>query len=306
VGQSSLRRADAGLGAVVVTLAATLIGWFIGGALRSAGNPTLSKAMSDSKVLRVVNTIVPEQTGEIFAGFRGFLSSQGFPQVFGGLVPEPITPVKDPDPAVARSAAVRDAGRSVVKVTTVSTSCQRGQEGTGWVLTPGRVVTNAHVVAGASEVRVDGGGDLLRGRVVVFDPERDLAVIDVPGLRLPALALGSELERGASAAVPGFPLDGPYRVVSARVRSVLQARGRDIYGDQPVVREIYSLATTVQPGNSGGPLLDTRGRVVGVIFAKSLEDAGTGYALTLNEAKPVLEAGATASREVNTGACISG
>jgi S1-C subfamily serine protease len=306
VGQSSLRRADAVLGAIVVTLAATLIVWFIGGALRTAGNPTLSKAMSDSKVLRVVNTIVPEQTGEIFAGFRGFLSSQGFPQVFGGLVPEPITPVQDPDPAVARSAAVRDAGQSVVKVTTVSTSCQRGQEGTGWVLSPGRVVTNAHVVAGASEVRVEGGGDLLRGRVVVFDPERDLAVIDVPGLKLPALAIGSELERGASAAVPGFPLDGPYRVVSARVRSVLEARGRDIYGDQQVVREIYSLATTVQPGNSGGPVLDTKGRVVGVIFAKSLEDAGTGYALTLNEAKPVLQAGATASREVNTGACISG
>ena len=306
VGQSSLRRADAVLGAVVVTLAAALIVWFIGGTLRTSGNPTLSKAMSDSKVLRVVNSIVPEQTGEIFAGFRGFLSSQGFPQVFGGLVPEPISPVQDPDPAVARSAAVREAGRSVVKVTTISASCQRGQEGTGWVLTPGRVVTNAHVVAGSSEVRVEGGDQLLRGRVVVFDPERDLAVIDVPGLPLPAIALGSELERGASAAVPGFPLDGPFRVVSARVRSVLEARGRDIYGDQQVVREIYSLATTVQPGNSGGPLLDTRGRVVGVIFAKSLEDAGTGYALTLAEAKPVLEAGASASREVDTGACVAG
>ncbi|TQM64576.1 MarP family serine protease [Humibacillus xanthopallidus] len=306
VGQPSLRRVDAVLGAVVVTLAATLIVWFIGGALRTAGNQTLSKAMADSKVLRVVNTLVPEQTGEIFAGFRGFLSSQGFPQVFGGLVPEPITPVQDPDPAVARSAAVREAGRSVVKVTTVSTSCQRGQEGTGWVLAPGRVVTNAHVVAGASEVRVEGGDELLRGRVVVFDPERDLAVIDVPGLTPPALPLGSELERGASAAVPGFPLDGPYRVVSARVRSVLDARGRDIYGDQPVVREIYSLATTVQPGNSGGPLLDPSGRVVGVIFAKSLEDAGTGYALTLREARPVLEAGVRASREVDTGACIAG
>jgi len=306
VGQSSLQRADAVLGAVIVTLAATLIVWFIGGALRTSGNAALAKAMSDSKVLRVVNSVVPEQTGEIFAGFRGFLSSQGFPQVFGGLVPEPITPVQDPDPAVARSAPVREAGRSVVKVTTISASCQRGQEGTGWVLTPGRVVTNAHVVAGSSEVRVEGGDQLLRGRVVVFDPERDLAVIDVPGLTLPALPLGSELEPGGSAAVPGFPLDGPFSVVSARVRSVLEARGRDIYGDEQVQREIYSLATTVQPGNSGGPLIDTRGRVVGVIFAKSLEDAGTGYALTLAEAKPVLEAGTTASREVDTGACVSG
>ena len=306
MGRSPLRSIDSVLGAVVVLLAATLIVWFIGGTLRTSGNPALSRAMADSKVMRVVNSVVPEQTGQVFAGFRGFLTSNGFPQVFGGLVPEPITPVQDPDPAVARSAAIRAAAQSVVKVTTVSTSCQRGQEGTGWVLQPGKVVTNAHVVAGSSEVRIEGGGSLLRGRVVAFDPERDLAVIDVPGLELPALSLGTDLGRGGSAAVPGFPLDGPYQVVSARVRSVLDARGRDIYGQSQVVREIYSLATTVQPGNSGGPLLDSQGRVVGVIFAKSLEDAGTGYALTLAEAKPVLQAAVSSTAEVGTGACVAG
>ena len=306
MGRSPLRSIDSVLGAVVVLLAATLIVWFIGGTLRTSGNPALSRAMADSTVMRVVNSVVPEQTGQVFAGFRGFLTSNGFPQVFGGLVPEPITPVQDPDPAVARSAAIRAAAQSVVKVTTVSTSCQRGQEGTGWVLQPGKVVTNAHVVAGSSEVRIEGGGSLLRGRVVAFDPERDLAVIDVPGLELPALSLGTDLGRGGSAAVPGFPLDGPYQVVSARVRSVLDARGRDIYGQSQVVREIYSLATTVQPGNSGGPLLDSQGRVVGVIFAKSLEDAGTGYALTLAEAKPVLQAAVSSTAEVGTGACVAG
>ncbi|MGO4596707.1 MarP family serine protease [Terrabacter sp. 2RAF25] len=306
VGQTSLRRLDSVLGAVVVMLAASLIVWFIGGALRTAGNPALSKAMAESRVMRVVNSVVPEQTGDVFASFRGFLSSQGFPQVFGGLAPEPITPVQDPDPAVAQSQAIRAAGRSVVKVTTQSQSCQRGQEGTGWVLTPGRIVTNAHVVAGADEVRIESGDQTLRARVVVFDPRRDLAVLSVPGLSLPALPLGGEVTRGDSAAVPGFPLDGPYQVVSARVRAQLDARGLDIYGRERVVRSIYSLATTVQPGNSGGPLLDPRGRVVGVIFAKSLEDATTGYALTLAEAKPVLDESATASAEVPTGACVAG
>lgn len=306
VGQTSLRRVDSVLGAVVVTLAASLIIWFIGGALRTAGNPTLSRAMAESKVLQVVNTVVPEETGQVFATFRGFLSSQGFPQVFGGLDPEPITPVQDPDPAVARSSAIRVAGRSVVKVTTQSVSCQRGQEGTGWVLSPGRVVTNAHVVAGADEVRIEGGDQSYRARVVVFDSRRDLAVLSVPGLPLPALRLGGEVARGDSAAVPGYPLDGPYRVVSARVRAQLEARGLDIYGKERVVREIYSLAATVQPGNSGGPLLDTEGRVVGVIFAKSLEDDTTGYALTLAEAKPVLDAAAAAGVPVDTGACVAG
>jgi S1-C subfamily serine protease len=306
VGQTSLRRLDSVLGAVVVMLAASLIVWFIGGALRTAGNPALSKAMAESRVMRVVNSVVPEQTGDVFASFRGFLSSQGFPQVFGGLAPEPITPVQEPDPAVARSQAIRAAGRSVVKVTTQSQSCQRGQEGTGWVLTPGRIVTNAHVVAGADQVRIEAGDQTLRGRVVVFDPRRDLAVLSVPGLALPALPLGGEVSRGDSAAVPGFPLDGPYRVVSARVRAQLDARGLDIYGRERVVRSIYSLAATVQPGNSGGPLLDTQGKVVGVIFAKSLEDDTTGYALTLAEAKPVLDASAASQVEVDTGACVAG
>lgn len=306
VGQTSLRRVDAALGAVVVMLAASLIIWFVGGALRTAGNPTLAKAMADSRVLRAVNTVVPEQTGQVFAGFRGFLSSQGFPQVFGGLAPEPITPVQGPDPAVAHSQAIRAAARSVVKVTTQSSSCQRGQEGTGWVLTPGRIVTNAHVVAGADEVEVQAGDQVLRARVVVFDPRRDLAIVAVPGLLAPPLQLGGDLQRGDSAAVPGYPLDGPYRAVSARIRAQLDARGLDIYSREHVVRQIYSLATTVQPGNSGGPLLDTDGRVVGVIFAKSLEDAATGYALTLAEARPVLDEASSAGSEVSTGACVAG
>jgi S1-C subfamily serine protease len=306
VGQTSLRRVDSALGAVVVVLAASLIIWFIGGALRTAGTPALSRAMADSRVLRVVDSLVPEQTGQVFAGFRGFLSSQGFPQVFGGLAPEPITPVQDPDPAVATSPAIRAAGRSVVKVTTQSASCQRGQEGTGWVLSPGRVVTNAHVVAGADELRIEGGEQSFRAKVVVFDARRDLAVLSVPDLQLAPLPLGAELRRGDSAAVPGYPLDGPFRVVSARVRAQLEARGLDIYGGERVVREIYSLAATVQPGNSGGPLLDAQGRVVGVIFAKSLEDDSTGYALTLAEAKPVLDEAAGAGAPVDTGACVAG
>lgn len=305
VGQTALRSVDAVLGAVIVAMAAALVLGFIGGTLRTAGNPSLARAVSESRVLRAVNDVAPEQTGQIFAGFRNFLSDQGFPQVFGGLAPEPIIPVQDPDPSVARSAAIRAARPSIVKVTTVSDSCQRGQEGTGWVVSPGRIITNAHVVAGASRLRVESGNEMLPATVVLFDPERDLAVLSVDGLDAPSLRLGGALESGQSAVVPGYPLDGPYTVVSARVRATLNARGFDIYSTAKVVREIYSLNTTVQPGNSGGPLLDTQGRVVGVIFAKSLDDARTGYALTLAEAMPVINRAASAGSAVNTGACLA-
>lgn len=129
--------------------------------------------------------------------------------MFGDLAPEPITPVQDPDPEVAQSPAIREAGRSVVKVTTQSQSCQRGQEGTGWVLSPGRIVTNAHVVAGADEVRVEGGDQTLRARVVVFDARRDLAVLSVPGLSLPALPLGGEPEARRLGRGPGLSARRP-------------------------------------------------------------------------------------------------
>jgi S1-C subfamily serine protease len=302
----ALRTVDAVLGSVLVVLAAAAIMWFLGGALRSSGTPALAKLMSESQVLRSIGAVMPQQTGQVFADFRGFLSDQGFPKVFEGLAPEPITPVEAPDPAIAQSAAIAAARQSVVKITAESDSCQQGQEGTGWVLSTSRIVTNAHVVAGADRVHVQVRNRTVNARVVVFDPDRDLAVLSVQELDVPALPLGDELEQGELAAVPGYPMNGPYVVVSARVRAVLDARGYDIYNADRVLREIYSLYTQVRPGNSGGPLLDIDGRVVGVIFAKSLDDDSTGYALTLDEAKPVLDAAASATRAIDTGACLIG
>jgi S1-C subfamily serine protease len=142
--------------------------------------------------------------------------------------------------------------------------------------------------------------------VVIFDPRRDLAVLAVPNLAAPALPLGRQLSRGDSAVVAGFPLDGPYRLDAARVRTVLDARGADIYGDPGTVREVYSLFARVQPGNSGGPLLSKTGAVVGIVFAKSLDDESTGYALTLDEAAPVLRKGRNATAAVGTGGCAAG
>ena len=236
------------------------------------------------------------------------LDRNGFPRVFDGLSPEPIAPVQPPDDSPSASAAVRSAGASMVKITGVAQACNRGQEGSGWVIAPGRVVTNAHVVAGMETpaVRVRGVGPAYDATVVAFDPQRDLAVLDVPGLEAPALRLGPPLTANDNAVVAGFPLDGPYRLDSARVRRIIDATGSDIYGQPGIDREIYSLYARVEPGNSGGPLLSTAGQVVGIVFAKSLDDDSTGYALTLSEAKPVLDAAASASRPVTTGACSAG
>jgi S1-C subfamily serine protease len=302
------REFDSVLGAVAVVVSVSLVIWFVAGAVRGGAPAPLARAIGESRVLRAIDTVVPPQTSRLFAGFREVLDREGFPRVFEGIQAEPIAPVAPPDPNVARTPGVAAAGNSIIKLTGIADACNRGQEGSGWVVAPGRVVTNAHVVAGMRSVtlRVKGTGPSYQGRVVVFDPDRDLAVVAAPGLPAPALSLGTDLKRGSSGVVAGFPLDGPYRLDAARVRDVVEARGSDIYGSPGTRREVYSLYARVRPGNSGGPLLSTSGNVVGVIFAKSLDDNTTGYALTLAEAQPVLKAAASANQPVSTGPCVAG
>jgi S1-C subfamily serine protease len=302
-----VRVIDAVLGAVSGVVVVALVLWFVAGAVRGGPLPSLSRAVAGSQVLAAVDRAVPDRAADLFAGFRSVVEGEDFPRVFAGLGGEPIAPVEAPDPAVVGPAATA-AAAGIVKITGAAESCGQGREGSGFVVAPERVVTNAHVVAAvdAPSVQVTGQGELLPATVVVFDPARDLAVLAVPGLDAAPLGLGQELTRSADAVVAGFPLNGSYTSVPARVRDVLEASGQDVYGQGRVVREVYSLAAQVEPGNSGGPLLDGAGRVVGVVFARSLDDDATGYALTLDEAAPVLEQAEQADERVGTGPCTSG
>ncbi len=296
---------DSLVGAMATVIAASVLLWFMAGAVRGGAPGPLSKAIGASRVIQTIDRFVPPQTASLFASFGAVLDREGFPRVFQGVQAEPIAPVSPPANQLASGSGVARAGASIVKITGVAESCNRGQEGSGWVVAPQRVVTNAHVVAGVSaeHVRVGGTGRSYDARVIVFDPERDLAVLSVPGLPSPSLTQGPALKRSDGAVVAGFPLDGPYRVDPARVRDLLRATGADIYGNPGVVREIYSLFAKVEPGNSGGPLLSPNGEVVGIVFAKSLDDNQTGYALTLAEARPVLDMAGRSFSQVNTGGC---
>ncbi len=301
------RLIDSVLGGLATVAAVSVLVWFMAGAVRGGATAPLAKAIGGSRIIQTIDRFVPPQTVRLFAAFGSVLDREGFPRVFEGVQAEPIAPVAPPDNQLASGAGMARAGASIVKITGVAESCNRGQEGSGWVISAQRVVTNAHVVAGmgSAHVRIQGTGRSYDARVVVFDPQRDLAVLSVPGLPAPALTLGPDLKRSQGAVVAGFPLDGPYRLNPARVRDVLRATGADIYGNPGVVREIYSLFAKVEPGNSGGPLLSSRGEVVGIVFAKSLDDDLTGYALTLAEARPVLEAASRSFSGVSTGGCAA-
>ncbi|MGQ0468212.1 MAG: trypsin-like peptidase domain-containing protein, partial [Sporichthyaceae bacterium] len=166
--------------------------------------------------------------------------------------------------------------------------------------------TNAHVVAGVTEPTVSVGGTArkLPGRVVHFDFRRDIAVIYVPELDAPALKFDYTGERRDNAVVAGFPLNGPYHLEKARIREEINARGADIYNSGTVDRKVFSIFSEIEPGNSGGPLLSANGDVYGLIFAKSVESADTGYALTAEEVRPVAQAARTATAPVSTRDCV--
>jgi S1-C subfamily serine protease len=303
-----LAGADHVAGALAGLVAVSLVLWFVAGAVRGTPSPVLSRTVGSSKVIQAIDQLVPSQFVGIADTFRDAVGGNAFPRVFAGVGPERIAPVLAPDPQVLSSAAVVKARRSVVKITGEASSCGRGQEGSGVIIAPQRVVTNAHVVAGVTNPRVQVGGTGRRypARVVSFDSRRDLAVLAVPALKTDPLPLGTDLRRGDPAVVAGFPNDGPFRASAARVRSIVRASGEDIYGRPGAVREVYSLFVQVQPGNSGGPVLNSAGQVVGIVFAKSLDDESTGYALTLDEARGVIEAGQRLKQQVSTGGCTNG
>ncbi|MGR8009214.1 MarP family serine protease [Streptomyces hypolithicus] len=303
---SPARALDASGGALVNVVAMLLVAWLIGSALAGTSLPTLGKEVRNSKVLLGVSTVMPDQANTWFTDFSSVLAQNGFPQVFSPFSNEPITEVRAPDPALAGSPVAARAKKSIVKVVGTAQSCGKVLEGTGFVFDNRRVMTNAHVVGGVEEPTVQIGGEGRRydATVVLYDWERDIAVLDVPKLDAPALRFtDDDAVGGDGAIVAGFPENGAYDVRSARVRGRINANGPDIYHRGTVRRDVYSLFATVRQGNSGGPLLTPDGKVYGVVFAKSLDDADTGYALTADEVRENIRLGRTANQQVDSQGC---
>ncbi|THA62349.1 MarP family serine protease [Streptomyces sp. A0958] len=305
---SPARALDATGGALVNVVAMLLVAWLIGSALAGTSLPTLGKEVRSSSVLLGVSRVMPPQASTWFTDFSSVLAQNGFPQVFSPFANEPITEVRAPDPALVGSPVAARAKQSIVKVVGTAPSCGKVLEGTGFVFSDRRVMTNAHVVGGVDEptVQIGGQGRLYDAKVVLYDWRRDIAVLDVPDLDVKPLQFATtdnDAETGDSAIVAGFPENGSYDVRSARVRARIDASGPDIYHRGTVRRDVYSLYTTVRQGNSGGPLLTPEGKVYGVVFAKSLDDPDTGYALTADEIRDDITQGRTANQQVDSQGC---
>jgi S1-C subfamily serine protease len=294
-------------GAVVNVAAVLLVAWLIGSFVAYAPFPMISRQVNDSAVLRGVDRIIPPSTLTLpeFSPLRSLLTSGPYTQVFGALGAESALDVAPPSRSVLRSRGLALARDSVLKIEGVAPGCSRKIEGSGFVISPGRVVTNAHVVAGVTqgpEVFTSNGAEF-SAHVVLYDPRRDIAVLEVPGLDATPLGFASAAPPNASAIVAGYPLNHGFTAAAARIGRVEAARGPDIYQTEMVTRQIYPIRAVVQPGNSGGPLLAPDGKVYGVVFAAATSVPDTGYALTAAEIASDVQRGRVDTTPVSTQSC---
>jgi S1-C subfamily serine protease len=291
-------------GAIISGISVLLVAWLMATAVNRSPYEVLRRQVHGSGIIQAVDSLVPGSARQLFANFLRLVERQGFPQVFSGLGGDTIVPTRPPDPALAGSAVVAQVRGSILKVTGDAPSCQKSIEGSSFVYAPQHLMTNAHVVAGVPEPTVELNGRRFAATTVLFDPKRDVAVLYVPGLPAAPLSFATEdASAGSSAIILGYPENGPFTAVSARVRDRLSAQGVDIYSQSTVTRDIYGVRGQVLPGNSGGPLLSPSGQVYGVVFAAATDDSETGYALTADEVGADANAARTATARVSTRGC---
>lgn len=300
------RLLDAAGGAVLDTVALLVVAWIVASAVALAPIPTARDQVRRSAVLAEVDHLLPGALQRLNARLDRTLQQHGLPAIEQPFAAIPLPRLVPPPDAGVVPPALRASGAEVVKVTGIAPSCSRSIEGSAFVISPQHVLTNAHVVAGVRAPTVttpSPGGATLSARVVLYDPNRDVAVLYVPGLTRPALSFTRTVAAGASAVVAGYPENGPLTAVAARVAGEQAVTGPNIYQDRTVTRDVYTLRARVRPGNSGGPLLSPSGTVDGVVFAASTDQPGVGYALTAGEVAGDVAAGRAATRSVSTGGC---
>lgn len=299
--KARLAAVDSALGAAIAVVATLLGAWVIAGIAVNSPFSSLSSQVANSRIVRGLDKILPAAPS-VFSRIQAFVNSQGFPSVFASLPPQLAGPVALPDNGLV-SQVVKVAAPSTLKIEGVG--CGQIQEGSGFVVAPNVVVTNAHVVAGiANPFIIDSHGQH-HASVVFFDPRLDLAILRTTGLTEPSLQVSTQTQyRDTQAVVLGYPGGGPLTYGPAGIMATFNATGRDIYGQGLTTRLVYEIEAIVRPGNSGGPLLDMSGQVIGVVFSRSTTNPDVGFALASPSVDQKIVANEGSTQPVSTGACV--
>lgn len=301
----TLRFFDSVIGVGLQLVAVLAAAWLLAYLLTSSDQPNLAAAVRGSKVVEQVNKVAPDWLRSVPNRLSALWDTSGMPDVLQPFDGTPIAPVDAPDAALAGDAVVAMTRASVVKIRGVAPGCQKVLEGSGFVVSPNRVMSNAHVVAGSDSVTVEVDGETYDAGVVSYDPNADISILDVPDLPSPPLAFAeTPAPTGTDAVVMGYPGGGDFVATPARVREIIELNGPDIYRTTTVTREVYTIRGTVRQGNSGGPMINRSGKVLGVVFGAAVDNADTGFVLTGDEVSRQLAKIGNTER-VATGACIT-
>ncbi len=292
---------DRAAGGVLGLAQGILVVWLVGGVLAAGPVPSIAAAIQHSGIVRGLAQVLPPPT-QIVGELGKWLDASGLPDVFIGFEPFPAPPVDPPTAAQAEAIAAKAVASTLL---IRANACGYVLSGTGFVVKPGYIVTNAHVVAGSAQISVGrDGGSQVRASAVLFDPELDVALLYAPGLTAPALTLADQLpSHGTLAAALGHPGGGVLSTIAAAVTSTYQAQGRDIYGTSVVSRQIIELQAAIQQGDSGGPLVLKDGTVGGVVFAEAQTDPNVGYALSPVAIGERIQPGLSLKASISTGDC---
>ncbi|WP_134741056.1 MarP family serine protease [Nocardioides sp. 503] len=296
-----IRAIDAVGGAALSAVAVLLVAWALGVAVSGSRIGSVTPMVRGSSVLGAVDKTLPHAASGVLQTFNDVVGTSFFPDYLEPFAPERIVDVGPGPRRLLQDPDVVAAEESVLKIRGTN-SCGRGVEGTGFVYAPDRLMTNAHVVAGVDDPEVEIGDATVDAEVVEYNPDLDIAILaletdDIPALRFAKVAPGDGV------AILGYPQDGPYDVQPGRVRDDQKLRSPNIYGDGTVIRQVFSLRGLVRPGNSGGPIVTSRGAVAGVVFAASVTDKDTGYALTSAQVADSAAIGRTNTETESTGDC---
>ena len=301
----TLRFFDSVIGVGLQLVAVLAAAWLLAYLLTSSDQPNLAAAVRGSKVVEQVDKVAPDWLRSVPNRLSALWDTSGMPDVLQPFDGTPKLPVDAPDAALAGDAVVAVTRSSVVKIRGVAPGCQKVLEGSGFVVSPNRVMSNAHVVAGSDSVTVEVDGETYDAGVVSYDPNADISILDVPDLPSPPLAFAeTPAPTGTDAVVMGYPGGGDFVATPARVREVIELNGPDIYRTTTVTREVYTIRGTVRQGNSGGPMINRSGKVLGVVFGAAVDDADTGFVLTGDEVSRQLAKIGNTER-VATGTCIT-
>ncbi|WP_433249628.1 MarP family serine protease [Streptosporangium sp. CA-135522] len=296
---------DAVGGTFASAFSVLIVAWLIGSLITFSQFTLLSEQVHKSLLISTVDQAIPQVAKDMQKPIKTFIDTSGFPKVFDGIGGNQFTEVPPPDQSVPKGAQLTRARRGIVKVQGVASSCRRHIEGTGFVYSQNKIMTNAHVVAGVDQDLevTDYLNNTHAAKVVLYNPDRDIAILYVPDLNMPILRFDGTAEKGDDAIVAGFPHGHGFTMNAARIRRQQQAKGADIYERKNVIRKVYSIRGLVRQGNSGGPLLTPDGRVYGVVFAAALDQQETGFVLTAAEVAPDAEDGSKLFNPVGTQDC---